>query len=352
MKILKPNIKGEITYCSSSEDKIGIGKCNHIKGYDIKQNESIKEYENRINNKLVELKENYIKNYRENNKISLKKNQKINPEFINGAQDKYKTKGYYIKIDEDGRYNGLAEEICSLFLDCCENIEEHANYKTKAFYEENNDCKKNCVVSNNFLKKNENTRNFNDLLTNDEFNYFKNINDPSIQFDYIISIIKNKTNLDYKKYLIQQMIIDLICINPDRHLKNLSIIEKEDEKYRICPIYDNGLGLLATLKHYPLSDSIENNINKVTYNPFGIYENEKLTSNKKLTRKEQINLVINKIGNNYDFKIKINKNKLLKILNNYHNYLYKDEYVNRAIESLKISLNQLEDILWIDNDVK
>lgn len=372
MKVLRPNIKGELTYCNSIEENVGKGRCNHIKGHDMKNNETEKEYRKRISNKLREIKSDYNKNYRINNKIILNENEKIKPQFINGAQPKFKSDNYFIKIDEIGRYNGLSEEICSLFLDCCENIKEHAKYKTKAFFYENNgrdnssnngdgtniiDMKQNCVYSPNFLNKYENTRNLYDLFTRDEFNKFKSITNHLNQFDYLINIIESKTGLNYKKYLIQQMILDLIILNPDRHLKNISVIECDDETYRTCPIYDNGLSLLATLKHYPINENLIDNIYKVTYNPFGIYDNDNLTSNHKLNRKEQINLIKTKINNDNELIkneciIKINKLKLMNILNNYENNLYNSAYVSRAIDALKFSLNELENILWVDSNNK
>lgn len=62
-KRLAINEKGELTYCTSPEDKIGIGRCNHIAH--IMDGESIEDFNNRCNSIIfknkTELKSKNIK---------------------------------------------------------------------------------------------------------------------------------------------------------------------------------------------------------------------------------------------------------------------------------------------------
>ena len=63
--------------------------------------------------------------------------------------------------------------------------------------------------------------------------------------------------------------LDSFFLNEDRHTNNLSVIRNEKTgKYRLSPIYDNGLSLLSDLHDYPLEQDIYSMIARVQAKPF------------------------------------------------------------------------------------
>ena len=61
--------------------------------------------------------------------------------------------------------------------------------------------------------------------------------------------------------------LDMICLNEDRHLNNLAIIMNGD-KFTPAPIFDNGIALLtanqSVNRHFPIAD----NVKRVVARPF------------------------------------------------------------------------------------
>ena len=61
--------------------------------------------------------------------------------------------------------------------------------------------------------------------------------------------------------------LDMICLNEDRHLNNLAIIMNGD-KFTPAPIFDNGIALLtanqSVNRHFPIAD----NVKRIVARPF------------------------------------------------------------------------------------
>ena len=61
-------------------------------------------------------------------------------------------------------------------------------------------------------------------------------------------------------YKRQIFMLDMICLNEDRHLNNLAIIMNGD-KFTPAPIFDNGIALLtanqSVNRHFPIADNVK-----------------------------------------------------------------------------------------------
>ena len=87
---------------------------------------------------------------------------------------------------------------------------------------------------------------------------------------YTVEMVEEVTGLqDVGKYLTMILELDSFFLNEDRHTNNLSVIRNEKTgKYRLSPIYDNGLALLSDLHDYPLGQDIYSMISQIRAKPF------------------------------------------------------------------------------------
>ena len=50
--------------------------------------------------------------------------------------------------------------------------------------------------------------------------------------------------------------IDTFFMNEDRHMHNIGVLMDAEEKYHLCPIFDNGAGLLSDIQmDYPMEET-------------------------------------------------------------------------------------------------
>ena len=87
---------------------------------------------------------------------------------------------------------------------------------------------------------------------------------------YTVDFVESVTGLrGVGAYLTMILELDAVFLNEDRHTNNLSVIRDETTgRYRLCPIYDNGLSLLSDLNDYPLGMDFYALIAKVRAKPF------------------------------------------------------------------------------------
>lgn len=69
------------------------------------------------------------------------------------------------------------------------------------------------------------------------------------------------------KYLSTICKLDAITLNEDRHLNNIAFIY-DGKKYRLAPIFDNGMGLLADTESFPLNKGYSVWMQSVRARPF------------------------------------------------------------------------------------
>ena len=95
------------------------------------------------------------------------------------------------------------------------------------------------------------------------FDYEREYFTEMVKFDHA------KTDSEKKAAFSKMLAIDAFFLNEDRHTNNLSVIRNEKTgKYRLSPIYDNGLSLLSDLHDYPLEQDIYSMIARVQAKPF------------------------------------------------------------------------------------
>jgi hypothetical protein len=168
--------------------------------------------------------------------------------YSKGNQTKWEADGYWYKEDFMG-FESLAEYVVSEILKDS-NLDNFVEY---CYVKVNN---KNCCKSKNFLKDSELVLplpklfrlNSKDLLVSLDL-----INQSKEQVKFLVDSVITLTGLTgFGVYLSNMLYIDSIFLNEDRHLNNIAVIyNKSTAKYRLCPIFDNGLALLSNVIDYP-----------------------------------------------------------------------------------------------------
>ena len=198
--------------------------------------------------------------------------EEIGNEFIviqegtsEGTQIKYRKDGFWYKKDNRG-HEGRAEYLVSKFM-------EFTSLKTSEYvtYEEGTINGSSGCRSRNFLTGEEELITFYRLYYNevgkDLSKVIGNMDTMEERIEYVVSFIKESCELDVKEYLSKIFMLDMICLNEDRHLNNLAIIMNGD-KFTPAQIFDNGIALLtanqSVNRHFPIAD----NVKRVVARPF------------------------------------------------------------------------------------
>lgn len=76
---------------------------------------------------------------------------------------------------------------------------------------------------------------------------------PVSRLKYLVETIEAITGLkDFGVYMCKVLTVDCVFLNEDRHMHNLGVLMNGDGRYRLCPLFDHGAGLLAdTTMDYP-----------------------------------------------------------------------------------------------------
>lgn len=187
-----------------------------------------------------------------------------------GNQAKWKIKNRWIKADQLG-YEALAEVVVSRLLKYS-NVKDFVVYKPTVLQLDGKE-RIGCT-STNFLKSGEL------LLPFERFHRMytayglsqtlAKMADAEKRIKYTVDFIEEHTDLtDVGQYLTTLLELDCFTLNEDRHTNNLAVIQNEQTgKFRLCPIFDNGLALLSDINEYALDDDIYTNVRKVKAKPF------------------------------------------------------------------------------------
>jgi hypothetical protein len=234
-----------------------------------------------------------------------------------GSQLKFKKDNYWYKCDNVGN-EGLAEQLVSDMLQFS-NINNYLSYERCLI-----NGRKGCR-SLSFLQSNEQLITFNNLYKNTHFNSIvediTKISSFEDRFDFIVDFIKNIAGIDCTQYLYDNIAIDMIIKNPDRHFNNLALIVNKTGNFRCAPVFDNGQGLGQNFTITPPDLTIQEKMERLVANTFcGNFEQQFLIAQ----NKEIIPLMID-----YD---------------NFFAYLNEQYENNIAKEFLLTSLNQYKDI--------
>lgn len=188
-----------------------------------------------------------------------------------GSQIKFYKDGYWYKLNESGRED-LSEYIVSKLLECSSlPNSEYVKYEL-CDVEYKNKIYKACR-SKSFLKEGETYISFEKFykmmkggnLTEDIIIR----SDPKERIKYVVDFFKETINLDISTYISNTLSLDMLTLNPDRHLNNLGIIvNPEKDEYRCAPIFDNGAALLSNTTQFPMFEELSDLIKNVYGKPF------------------------------------------------------------------------------------
>lgn len=177
-----------------------------------------------------------------------------------GNQLKWENNGIWYKADYTG-YEGLAEYVVSHLLehsslDVYEYVLydlEEIKYKTSVF---------KGAKSKNFLTDDWQIITLERLFKNERgvslYESLWKITGIEERLKFLVSQIERLTGIkDFGIYMAKLLTIDAIILNEDRHMHNIAVLTNACGEYRLCPIFDNGAGLLAdTTLDYPLSGDV------------------------------------------------------------------------------------------------
>ena len=162
----------------------------------------------------------------------------------------------WFKLDRYGG-EGIAETVASIIL-------KHSGLDSDEFVEYH-PClingKQGCY-SKNFLSKNDS------FIT--LYRLYKNVTGKDLaavtarmDFDdaieYVLNFVKTQTNLDLHKYIANNLTLDRIILNDDRHFNNLGVLFNESE-FLPAPIFDNGKSFLIGNKNATNKTKLEEKI--------------------------------------------------------------------------------------------
>lgn len=156
-----------------------------------------------------------------------------------GSQPKYFKDGYWYKTDCVG-CEGLAEEIVSDLLNYS-NLINFVHYE-RCLINGLKGCRSRDFTNGGdlvtFNRIYKNTTLGGKELTDHLFTY----RDVSDRIEMLLNLVGEFSGLDATEYLYNNIALDLLIRNPDRHMDNLALVCR-DGVYSFPPIFDNGQGL-------------------------------------------------------------------------------------------------------------
>lgn len=188
-----------------------------------------------------------------------------------GDQAKWIIGDKWVKENTHG-YENIAEYITSLLLESSTIPSTSYVTYTPCFIEKPDGTVKEGCYSRDFRGKLQevtlerifeaNFETTDNILNNDRFS-------TKIKFQLIIEKIHQYTGLEVSHEISQMLALDAFILNEDRHTNNiLFLYNPKSGKWKLAPIFDNGLGLLSDTKDYPLKTPISILKRKVKAKPF------------------------------------------------------------------------------------
>lgn len=181
-----------------------------------------------------------------------------------GMTNKYFYGDYWYKENGKG-YEGKSEEICSKLL-AASNLTDYVNYE---------ECKINGINgcrSANILQEGENIVTFARIYQRNHGGDLKKkiqtYTTVSDRVEYVLDMLFEATNYDFRSYLSRIIWFDAITMDPDRHFNNLAMKQKADGFYTECPLFDFGASFFSMKHIFPDTLTFEEKVAKLTPQPF------------------------------------------------------------------------------------
>lgn len=242
--------------------------------------------------------------------------QVLNESSSKGNQSKFYHEGYWIKLDNDRCYEGLAEDFVSGIESFIVNF-PYVQYKSdKISY--NDEIYNGCVSYNMFNRLDCSFLSLRSLLHQAGVSQNILIRSSNVS-DNIMSVCQlvfDITGVDFLEYLGRLLMFDCLIINEDRHIMNLGVCYCSSTGiYCQAPCFDNGSSLFCTNWTYRKKKTLIENINSANCvaRPFSKFYDKQLDALLSLgCRKLQI------------------KAGIVDFSKSYYNSLYSDEMNSRV----------------------
>lgn len=206
--------------------------------------------------------------------ITLSKSNEIviNRNSSKGNQLKWKDGDWWYKADYLG-YEALSEYVVSALLSKS-TVKDFVSYNLERI--SYNELEFDGCSCKHFLKESEILitlpKLFQMYLNEDIFLKCENIfwNEEDCIKYVVDNVIKITRLVKFGEYLTMILELDAFFFNEDRHFHNIAVIyDEEKDKFRYCPVFDNGGALFSDMKmFYPLEKSILECRNAITAKPF------------------------------------------------------------------------------------
>lgn len=184
-----------------------------------------------------------------------------NRQSSKGNQLKWRYNGFWYKADYTG-YEGLTEYMISHLLRMSTlNEEEYVLYNTEQIrygLQVYLGCK-----SKNFLEGDWQIITLERLFQNyygESLNRsLYTIENHQSRLRFLVEQTERMTGLEqFGAYMTKLLTLDTFFLNEDRHTHNIAVLMDGAGKFRYCPIFDNGAGLMSdTTMDYPLNEEVE-----------------------------------------------------------------------------------------------
>lgn len=204
-------------------------------------------------------------------------NEKVAETSSKGNQEKWfdnDTNKWY-KLDQFG-YEALTETIVSKLLEKS-NIESETPFSFARYEMERLNVhgrERTGCSSENFLKEGQSIITLSHLFSRQLGTPLKTklerLSSDKKRIQYLAEATAEYTELkDFPQYLTLLFEVDALFLNDDRHLNNIAVIE-ENGKFKYCPIFDNGAGLLSNIQFSPMDIEPQGLIKDIVARPFNI----------------------------------------------------------------------------------
>ncbi len=203
-----------------------------------------------------------------------------------GNQMKWLKSGKWYKADYTG-YEGMAEYMVSHLLKYS-NLDE----KTFILYEteeiQYSNAKYRGCSSENFLQSGWQLvtleRLFQNFYGESLYRSIYHISELENRIRFLVEQTERITGLTgFGQYLSKLLTVDALFLNEDRHTHNIAVLQDENDKYHLCPIFDNGGALLSDITmDYPLGFDIYDLIDQAKSKTFCRNFEEQLEAVEKL----------------------------------------------------------------------
>ncbi len=153
------------------------------------------------------------------------------------------------------------------------------------------------------------------------------------RLEFLVDNVKKITKIqNFGVYMNKLLTIDALFLNEDRHTHNIAVLMNDKQEYKLCPIFDNGAGLLSDIMiDYSLDGDIYEEIGSVNAKTISLSFDEALHASEVLygmnfeprfSKDDVMKILYSKDVNIYSEKIREKVERILFEQMRKYNYLF------------------------------